>query len=641
MDPSMPLVTHLKETEPFSHLPDAIRDEICATAVLKKFSAGTYIFQQNDPPTGFLYVIREGLVEITVTAPGGEEMVVDYRNEKTFFGGTPVFTGEPYTGGARAVKSTDCYLIPEAILRQAAKDFPQISDYFTRVIHSRVRKLYKEIVADHTQQALTHMEAYPFKKRLSEIMTTPVETCAPTDTVRDVAKRLTSKQISTMLVADENNVPLGIITERDLVANALALDAGTPDSLTAADVMNQRPHSMPPSTYMYEAMAYMLNHQLRHLPVVDGGEVVGIVTVRDLMRFRSQKAMLLVGNIREEKSLEGLAAIRREIVTVARTLLSETRQTPEVMEILSYIHHGIIRQVYDICMAQMLAEGHVVPDIRYCFLLMGSGGRREMLLNPDQDNGFIYENVPDERLPEIQAFFVPFADKIVSSLHRVGYPLCTGKVMANNPLWCGRVQDWDARISDWVNNPEPQKVRYSSIFFDFTPLAGDSGLAQNLRDIVDREIREFQAFLYHMMSLDLRYKVPVGLLGRFILDKGGDHKGELSLKQGGSIYIVDCIRMFALEKGLHELTTLDRLKALVKRNVFSQETAEHIRAAFEALTFLRLRNEISRIEAGLSPSHYLNPYDLSKTEQDLLKEAFHAVSKLQEATKRHFARTPF
>jgi CBS domain-containing protein len=213
--------------------------------------------------------------------------------------------------------------------------------------------------------------------------------------------------------------------------------------------------------------------------------------------------------------------------------------------------------------------------------------------------------------------------------------------MANNPSWRGRVQDWDERISGWVNNPEPQKVRYSSILFDFAPIAGDAGLAQSLHDIVDRGIAEFQVFLYHMMSLDLRYKVPVGLLGRFLLDKSGDHKGELSVKQGGSIYIVDCIRMFALEKRMHELTTLDRLKELVKRNVFSPETAEHIRAAFEALTFLRLRNEIACIEADKSPTHYLNPYSLTKTEQDLLKEAFHAVTKLQEATKRHFGRTPF
>jgi CBS domain-containing protein len=84
-----------------------------------------------------------------------------------------------------------------------------------------------------------------------------------------------------------------------------------------------------------------------------------------------------------------------------------------------------------------------------------------------------------------------------------------------------------------------------------------------------------------------------------------------------------------------------RLKALVAENVFATETAEHIRAAFEALIFLRLRHEIGLIEAGENPSHFLDPHALSKMEQDLLKESFHAVSKLQDATKRHFSRAPF
>jgi len=329
------------------------------------------------------------------------------------------------------------------------------------------------------------------------------------------------------------------------------------------------------------------------------------------------------------------------MVAVARTLLSETRSTPEVMEILSYIHHGIIKRVFDLCLEQLRSEGKQLPQIRFCFLIMGSGGRREMLLGPDQDHGFVFENLPDSRMAEVETFFLPLGERLVQALQEVGYPLCHGKVMADNPAWQGRLKDWQERVHDWVNDPEPQKVRYSSIFFDFAPLAGDPALAHNLRQIVNRQIQDFQGFLYHMMALDLRYKVPIGLLGRFLVEKSGEHKGELSLKQGGSIYIVDCIRMFALENELQEITTHERLKALVTRNVFSPETAEHIRAAFEALTFLRLRNEIERLEAGREPSHYLDPNRLTKNEQDLLRESLHAVSKLQDATKRHFARTPF
>lgn len=637
----MSLIRHLRDTEPFNALPEALFEELNAAAIQTSYPAGNFIFQQDDPPTGYLYIIKEGMVEITVTTPGGVDMVVDYRKEGQFFGGTPIFTGDPYTGGARTLKPTVCYLIPQDSLRRLQRDYPQISGYFTRMVLSRVRDLYSEIVRDHGQKALTQMEAYPFKKRLSEIMVSPVECCAPGETAQQVARRLTEKKIGSVLVTDDGRKILGIITGKDLVAKVIAPAQVDPRTVTAAEVMSPHPYSMGPATYMYEAMAYMTGHRLKYLPVVDRGEPVGMVSLRDLLRYRSQKAMLLLGNIREEGTIEGLATIRKEIVTVARTLLSETRSTPEVMEILSYIHHGIIKRVFDLCLAERIAAGHQPPQVRYCFLIMGSGGRREMLLGPDQDNGFIFEDVPDARMAEVEAFFVPLAEKVVAALDRVGYPLCSGQVMASNPLWRGRLQDWRERIRDWVNDPEPQKVRYSSIFFDFAPLAGDPALAQSLREIVNREIREFQGFLYHMMALDLRYKVPVGLLGRFLLEKSGDHKGELSVKQGGSVYIVDCIRMFSLEKELSELTTLDRLRALVERNVFSAETAEHIRAAFEALIFLRLRNEIDRIDAGQPPSHFLDPAALTRNEQDLLRESFHAVSKLQDATKRHFARTPF
>ncbi len=637
----MPLIRHIRDTEPFNALPEAVFQDLSAAATLQSFPANSYIFQQNDPPTGFLYVIKTGLVEIIVQTPGGVAMVVDYRKDGQFFGGTPIFTGEPYTGGARTVKPTECYLVPQEILQRLQRDYPQVSGYFTRVVLSRVRDLYSEIITDYGQKALTQMEAYPFKKRLSEIMVTPVETCPPDENAQQVARRLVAKQIGSVLVLDDNRRILGIITKKELVARVIAPENVTGNELRADEIMTSHPHAMSPDTYMYEAMAYMTAHRIKYLAVIDRGELVGIVSLRELMRYRSQKAMLMLGSVREERTWAGLAAIRGEIVAVARSLLSESRSTPEVMEILSYLHHGIIKRVYDLCMEEMRAAGRQPPAIRHCFLIMGSGGRREMLLSPDQDNGFIFENVPDARMPEVEAFFLPFSEKIVNALHLIGYPLCHGRVMANNPAWRGRLKDWQSRIKDWVNNPEPQKVRYSSIFFDFAPLAGDPALAQDLREIVHREIREFQGFLYHMMALDLRYRVPVGLLGRFIVDKEGHHLGELSVKAGGSIYIVDCIRMFALEKELSEITTLDRLKALVGRNVFSPETAEHIRAAFEALSFLRLRNEIARIDAGRTPSHYLDPHQLNKNEQDLLRESFHAVTKLQDATKRHFSRTPF
>ena len=632
----MGLIKKLRDTEPFNHLSDEIFDEFNEASIVKKFPAHSHIFNQHDPPTGYLYVIKEGLVEIVALTPGGVEMVVDYRKEGSFFGGTPVFTKEDYTAGARTVKDTECYLIPEEVLAKAAKHDPQISEYFTKAIFSRVRSLYSDMVSDHSDKALTQMEAYPFKKRLSEIMSSPAEICAPDTPVRDIALRMTERGIGAILVSDGSRQTTGIVTERDLVSKVLARENVDCKTSIASDVMTPNPHTMTPETYMYEATTFMMGHKIKHMPVLDQGEIVGIVTLQDLMKYRSQKSMLLVGSVKEAETLEDLTRARAEIVKVAKALMSETRSPFETMEILSYIHHRILQRGYEIVLDEIKQQGMTPPDIKYCFIIMGSGGRKEMLLGPDQDNGFIYENFPDEMLEEVDAFFIPFAEKLVAAYDKIGYPLCKGNVMASNPLWRGRLKEWQYRIADWINTPEPQKVRYSTIFFDFMPLVGEASLCQDLRDIVHQQIRKMPLFLYYMMELDFKHKVPVGLLGRFTLEKEESHKGELSLKQTGSIFIVDCIRMFLLEKQLDATTTIERLEELVKQNVFTQETAEHIKAAFEAFTYLRLRNEITLVEQGKPPSHYLDPYALTKNEQDLLREAFRAASKLQDSTKRHF-----
>lgn len=629
----MGLIKQLRDSKPFNLLPEPLFEELRTAARLERYPAGTCIFRQNDPPTGYLYVIKEGLVEITVLSPDGFDMAVDVRREGHFFGGTPIFTGEPYTGGARAVRDSECYLIPQEILHRAKESCPQLTDYFSRIVYSRMRRLYQEYVADQSRSSGVG-DPYPFKKRVAEIMSAVTTVPAHTPAAELLPLLLQAPE-SAVVVAPA----AGLITPHELLA---ALAAGADLGQTSAGaIMSPIGRSVSSAGYMYEAIADLLGCSGGPLPVIDDGTVVGLVTLRDALRTRSQQSLQLLGSVRQAKHLPQLATVRRELLPLGRTLLAETRSTPEVMEVLSHIHHSIIRRTFELCLAEQIANRGTPPEVRYCLLILGSGGRREMLLAPDQDSALIFEDFPQAQRTEVESYFAPLLEQFSTALAGVGYPLCEGQVMASNPVWRGRLQDWRTRIHSWIENPEPQQVRYSSIFFDFAPLYGDTSLAASLRDIVQHEVAQNQSFLYQMMTLDLSYKVPLGLLGRFLLEKSGEHRGELSLKQGGSIYLVDCIRIFALERGLAAATTLARLDGLVAQNIFAAETAAHIRAAFEALTFLRLRQEIAQLSDGLPPSHFLAPDSLAKNEQDLLREALNAVSKLQDATKRHFGRTPF
>src|SRR6056297_1824760 len=191
----MGLITTLGEAPPFNQLPSEVLDRFNQIAEVKTFPGQLHIFTQDDPPTGYLYIVKSGLVEIVVQTPGDVEMVVDFRKEGSFFGGTPVFTNQGYTAGARTAKETTCYLIPSALLLETAENYPHISEHFTKMIYSRVRNLYSEMVSEHSQNTLAQMEAYPFKKRLSEIMSTPVETCQPDTRIREIARRMSGHGI--------------------------------------------------------------------------------------------------------------------------------------------------------------------------------------------------------------------------------------------------------------------------------------------------------------------------------------------------------------------------------------------------------------------------------------------------------------
>jgi CBS domain-containing protein len=627
----------LKNTEPFVHLPDAVIQELSTAAIVKAFPPNFLIFKHHDPPTGFLYVIKEGLVEIVTLTPGGLEMVMDYRQAGSFFGGTPIFMGDNYTAGARTVNPTECYLIPQEVLTDIARRYPHIIEHFSRAILSRVRRLYSDMVESHAQSALTPVEAYPFKKRLSEIMSAPLEVCSPQTPVREVARRMTERGIGAMVVTDEEKHAVGIITQTDLIGKVLVQNSIDIGLLTAADIMTANPLAMTPDNYMFEAAAFMISHNIRHLPILAQRKLVGIVTLQNLMRYRSQNSMLLVNSIKEASSLSELASANAQIVQIAKAFMAEARSHFETLEVLSYIHHCILRRCFELVLNEFHLAGKSPPNIRYCLMIMGSGGRKEMLLGPDQDNGFIYEDFPDSRLNEVEAFFGPFSERLTEAFEQVGYPKCNGNVMASNPLWRGRLKDWHARISNWIQVPEPKKVMYSTIFFDFMPLVGDPELCQDLREILYRELQGNTVFLYYLLENDLKHAPPVGLLGRFLLEKDGEHKGELSLKQAGSVFIVDCVRMFMLEKGIYASTTVQRLDELVKLNVFNQETAEHIKAALEVFFFFRLRQEISLLHQGKSPSHYINPYSLTRNEQDLLQESFRTAGKLQDSVRRHFS----
>ena len=113
-----------------------------------------------------------------------------------------------------------------------------------------------------------------------------VITASPASSVKELAHTITSRKIGAVVVCDGERLA-GIVSERDVV-KAISQHGAAALELTAADIMTKAVTTASPRTTMDEAMAMMDSGYFRHLPVVEGGVMVGIISVRDVVRAQIQ-----------------------------------------------------------------------------------------------------------------------------------------------------------------------------------------------------------------------------------------------------------------------------------------------------------------------------------------------------------------
>jgi len=161
---------------------------------------------------------------------------------------------------------------------------------------------------------------------VAEIMSRPVVTARRGATIADAANLMKDRRVGSVVVVDDDGGDhggddrggpaghaVGILTERDLVRSAAA---GAPPTDLVGSWMTAEPFTVGPGETVGEAFARLAEHGFRHIPVVDGSELVGIVSMRDLMKLaRIQPAASLAHEV--PKGLEG--------VEVAETAIGDVR----------------------------------------------------------------------------------------------------------------------------------------------------------------------------------------------------------------------------------------------------------------------------------------------------------------------------
>lgn len=113
-----------------------------------------------------------------------------------------------------------------------------------------------------------------------------VYSVAPEATVLEAARAMNAHNVGSLLVVDGDK-PVGIFSERDLMRRVVVAGKD-PAKVKVREVMSREVWVVEPDTRVKEAMAIMTERRCRHLPVVEKGKVVGLISIGDLVRWISK-----------------------------------------------------------------------------------------------------------------------------------------------------------------------------------------------------------------------------------------------------------------------------------------------------------------------------------------------------------------
>ena len=468
-----------------------------------------------------------------------------------------------------------------------------------------------------------------YQQPLSEMLRGEVPTCSITTPVADAARLMQRQQSSAILVEGGEAGFQGIFTDKDLRNRIVA--AGLPLDTPVGDVMSAPLFAISETKTVFDALLVMNLHNVMHLGISDAqGKVCGLVRHHALIA-QGYSQFYLLRSLEAARSVEEMAALQQQIPEVVSTLIETGMPVLSITRLISLFADTVLETL----LRQALQE-FGPPPVPFVFLTMGSEGRQEQTLKTDQDNAIVFADVPDDQLASVQDWFLRFGEAICSRLDQVGYRLCEGNVMAQNPLWCQPLAVWKGYFQKWVETPEPLAIMRSTIFFDFRAAHGSVELATALRQhlwslLNDRN----RLFLYHLAQNAQQMQPPLNWWGGLALEKGGERDHTFDLKKAMTP-IVDGARFFSLQQHLDLTNTSDRLDRLRETQALRPDDHKLLQEGYEFLMRLRLRHQVNRLREGKAPENHLDPRECNPVEQKLITDILGASKKALNLMRRQF-----
>lgn len=473
-----------------------------------------------------------------------------------------------------------------------------------------------------------------FVHRVRDLVKRSPVVASPELSAVEVARLLSREGVGSIVIAAEGR-PVGIVTDRDLRRKVVA-EGRDPATTPASAIMSAPLVTLPPDAFAFEALLEMTRRRIRHIVVVEDGRAVGVVSSRDLLLLQTTHPVTLAREITRASSVEALGALEPRVTELVRELLAEGGRVHDIAQLVTELTDRIVVRVLDLVRARLGAAG-LEPPVPYAWLAFGSEGRREQTLHTDQDNGLVYADPPPELAELAATYFTRLAAETIAALITIGFPPCPGEAMASNPLWCQPLTVWDGYVRQWIDDPAPGHILAASMYFDLRSVTGEAALGARLSDRIRTEAPGRSRFLGLMARDVVDRGLPVTFFGGIGVHRSGPHRGAVDIKGAGCIQLVGAARVHALELGLAETNTIERITAAGERGLYTKDEVVEIGDAYEHLLRLRLVHQLERLAAGEAPDNYVQPDHLSHRDGLLLRDALKTVGHVQGRLRERYA----
>lgn len=609
------ILNFLRQYSPFNELPELELQLAAKNTSVAYFRAGTQVLEFNQHINA-LHVIRSGSIE-TYQRDGS---LFNRLDEGGFFGEAGLLRKGRVRFPVKTIEDTLIYYIPGDLFNRFYDEYDAFADAVEIEEQRRVSHAVKEKDSRNSSLAA----------RVDKLVTREPVAIDKKSSIRDAASKMTDEKVSSLLIYDESkhDIPVGIITDKDLRKRVLAADKSASDAV--ADIMSSSLVFIQHNQRVFEALLTMLRTNLHHLPVLKHNKVIGVIALSDVARHESQSSLYVVSSIFKQNTIEELSQLVPDVYNSFVRMVEEDANSRMIGSAMATIGRSFKQRLLE------LAEERLgPPPVPYCFLALGSMARDEQTIVTDQDNALVLDDSFDPK--QHDEYFLQLAQFVSDGLHSCGYTYCTGDIMATNPKWRQPLNVWKKYFTDWIDNPSPEKLLHSSIFFDLDGVGGEQRFANELNKLIRQKAPRNKRFLGSMARNALNRTPPLGFFKDFVMEKDGKHRDSINTKRRGTGPVADLIRVHSLAIGSKRQNSFARLEDIIEASILPKGRGPDLRDALELISMVRIRHQALALEAGDVPDNNVAPEQLSDFERKNLKDAFQILSNAQKYLRYRYS----